>query len=103
MLADSTEAAVRATAMNGRLANARDTNVDRALTLEGIVDRVIQERLDDGQLSECDLTLREIELIRRTFVSILEGIYHPRIDYPELKKPAPKVALGVGRVDAAGL
>jgi cyclic-di-AMP phosphodiesterase PgpH len=102
MLADSTEAAVRASAMGGRLVNSRQANAARSETLEGIVDRVIQERLEDGQLSECDLTLREIELIRRTFVSILEGIYHPRIDYPELKKPAPPVPVAAGRIDAAG-
>jgi len=103
MLADSTEAAVRASAMGGRLANRRDEHHDRANTLEGIVDRVIQERLDDGQLNECDLTLREVDLIRRTFVSILEGIYHPRIDYPELGKTVPSLPVPVGRVDAASV
>jgi len=49
---------------------------------------VIRERLDDGQLDECDLTLKQIELVRQTFISILEGIYHPRIEYPELKRVA---------------
>lgn len=84
MLADSTEAAVRAAAMGGKLASAKGPVRDGAVTLEGIVAGVIQERLDDGQLSECDLTLREISAIQRTFVQILEGIYHPRVEYPTL-------------------
>lgn len=88
MLADSVEAAVRANAMNGRLASSKGVTKEGADTLESIVEKVVQERLDDGQLSECDLTLREIDLIRRTFVQILEGIYHPRIEYPSIEVPA---------------
>ncbi len=84
MLADSIEATVRAAAVGGRLANAKDGKREGMETLTGIVDRIISERLEDGQLNECDLTLREIELIRRTFVQILEGIYHPRVEYPSL-------------------
>lgn len=90
MLADSIEATVRAAAVGGRLANSKDPQREGAETLNGIVDRIIAERLDDGQLNECDLTLREIELIRRTFVQILEGIYHPRVEYPSMPvKTAP--------------
>ncbi len=84
MLADSIEATVRAAAVGGRLASAKDPERDGAETLIRIVDRIISERLEDGQLNECDLTLREIELIRRTFVQILEGIYHPRVEYPSM-------------------
>jgi putative nucleotidyltransferase with HDIG domain len=91
MMADSVEAAVRASALAGRLLGAKDAKRDGAETLEAVVARVIQERLDDGQLSDCDLTLREIDLIRRTFVQILEGIYHPRVEYPTLQS-APAVA-----------
>lgn len=90
MLADSIEATVRAAAVGGRLASAKDPEREGAETLIGIVDRIISERLEDGQLNECDLTLREIELIRRTFVQILEGIYHPRVEYPSMPvKTAP--------------
>ena len=91
MLADSTEAAVRAAAMGGKLAGSRGAPTDGSTTLESIVAKVIQERLDDGQLSECDLTLREISAIQRTFVQILEGIYHPRVDYPSFapRKESP--------------
>lgn len=92
MLADSVEAAARATAMAGRLVGSRGEPREDADTLDAIVNRVVQERLDDGQLNECDLTLREIELIRRAFVQILEGIYHPRIEYPKLPTARPAVA-----------
>ena len=90
MLADSIEATVRAAAVGGRLASAKDADREGTESLTGIVDRIIAERLEDGQLNECDLTLREIELIRRTFVQILEGIYHPRVEYPSMPvKQAP--------------
>jgi putative nucleotidyltransferase with HDIG domain len=92
MLADSVEAAVRAAAVGGRLASLRSADANGSETLEGIVDRIIAERLDDGQLNECDLTLREIELIRRTFIQILEGIYHPRVEYPSLPVEAAPAA-----------
>ncbi|MBX6755090.1 MAG: hypothetical protein IRY86_12740, partial [Thermorudis peleae] len=65
-----------------------DANGRRSTALEEIVDRVIHERLEDGQLDECDLTLRELGEIRRVFLTILEGIYHPRIEYPETPRPA---------------
>jgi len=87
MLADGVEAAVRAAAQSGKLYEG-DANGRRSTALEEIVDRVIHERLEDGQLDECDLTLRELGEIRRVFLTILEGIYHPRIEYPETPRPA---------------
>jgi hypothetical protein len=53
-----------------------------------IVNHVIDQRVDDGQLSECDLTLRDIEIIRQSFVSALKGTFHPRIKYPQSGKVA---------------
>jgi putative nucleotidyltransferase with HDIG domain len=71
MLADSTEARVRAE----RPPTPED--MDR-LTRE-----TINDRLGDGQLDECDLTLRDLEVIREAFLAVLQGIFHPRIQYPE--------------------
>lgn len=71
MLADSCEAAVRA---------------ERPDSLEGIeelVRKVIGSKVLDRQLDECDLTLRDLDEIRSAFVSILQGVFHPRIKYPE--------------------
>jgi hypothetical protein len=47
-----------------------------------MVTRIIDERLDDGQFEECDLTLRDVERIREAFVAQLLGMYHQRIAYP---------------------
>lgn len=91
LLADSVEAAVRSAAQSGKLYEDGVAEPGRTGSkLEEIVDRVIRERLEDGQLDECDLTLRQIGEIRRVFLSILEGIYHPRIEYPELERRAER-------------
>ena len=70
LLADSVEAAVRAS---------RDHSPEN---VSAIIRKIVQERIDDGQLDECDLTLRDLDRIRRTFATVLQGIFHPRIEYP---------------------
>ncbi len=94
MLADSVEAAVRAASQSGKLYDeqtpADGKTVRRAAKLQQIVDGVIKSRLDDNQLDECDLTLKQVEQIRQAFVTNLEGIYHPRVEYPELKVPVSR-------------
>jgi putative nucleotidyltransferase with HDIG domain len=91
MLADSVEAAVRSMAQSGSLfAPANGKSEAAADVLDSVVRRVIQERVDDGQFDECDLTMRDIESIRRSFVQMLEGIYHPRIEYPEIRTTTPR-------------
>ena len=95
MLADSVEAAVRSAAVSGRLFE-QSAEHGRAM-LESIVRSVIEERLQDGQLDECDLTLREIDSIRAAFVQILLGIYHPRIEYPAAPlRPTVAIAAPAG-------
>lgn len=71
MLADSTEAMVRAS---------EDRSAER---IDVLVDEVISERLAEGELEECDLTLRDIRTITASFKQTLRGVYHPRIAYPE--------------------
>ena len=73
MLADGVEASVRSLA-------SRDEPAIRAM-----VARIIDERIADGQFDECDLTLRDLELIREAFVGQLLGMYHTRIAYPQNK------------------
>jgi hypothetical protein len=73
MLADSVEASVRSLALQ-----------DEA-SIRAMVGRIIDERLDDGQLDECDLTLRDVERIREAFIAQLLGMYHQRIAYPQNK------------------
>jgi len=75
MLADSCEAAARS------LARPDPENI-RAIVMK-IVDAIIS----DGQLEECDLTLRELTTIREAIISALTAIYHARIDYPGFNPP----------------
>lgn len=71
LLSDSVEAAVRSLSrpVAGRI--------------EGMVRRIIKEKLNDGQLDEAPLTLKDLDKIGDTFVHILSGIFHRRIEYPE--------------------
>jgi putative nucleotidyltransferase with HDIG domain len=71
MLADGTEASVRSLAEKN------------AETIRGMVDRIVGERLSDGQLDDCDLTLRDVQRIKDAFCELLLGVYHERIPYPE--------------------
>lgn len=71
MLADSTEAVARAA--EDRSAH----NIDR------MVEQVLSERLAEGELDECDLTLRDMRRVADSFKQTLSGVYHPRVAYPE--------------------
>ncbi len=71
MLADAVEAGVRS------LSKPSSSRV------ETMIKRMIKDKLDDGQLDQCDLTLKEIDKISEAFVYIMSGIYHSRIEYPE--------------------
>lgn len=51
--------------------------------IENMVKKIIQERLEDGQFDECDLTLKELNLIAKSVCETLQGIFHSRIEYPE--------------------
>lgn len=71
LLADSVEAATR---------TLKDPT---AVKIEETVHKIINNKFIDGQLDECDLTLKDIERISSVFIRILTGIYHTRITYPE--------------------
>ncbi len=71
MLADSCEAVVRAR---------RD---DAGTSIDDLVDGVIAERLSEGQLDECDITMRDLQAVAASFKATLRAVYHPRIQYPE--------------------
>lgn len=75
MLSDSTEAAARA---------ARDHSRE---AIEQLVERIVRQRLEEGQFDDCNLTLRDLTRIKQSFVTLLTGIYHPRIPYPPSSKP----------------
>ena len=51
--------------------------------LTELVGKMVQDHQEDGQLDECDLSLKDIRLIRESLIRSLQGIYHTRIEYPE--------------------
>lgn len=71
MLADGSESAVRASP---------DHSQEK---IRDIVDTIFRERIEQGQLDECPLTIRDLERTKHAFRSVLNSLYHPRIDYPE--------------------
>ena len=46
---------------------------------------IIEERMDFDQFSECELTMKDIDIIRRTITNALAGVYHDRVEYPKLR------------------
>jgi len=54
--------------------------------LEDKIDEIIKKRFIEGELDECELTLRDLTKIKKSFLKILVGIYHQRIKYPEEKQ-----------------
>jgi putative nucleotidyltransferase with HDIG domain len=79
MLADSVEAASRS------LRAPTKDNLKRVIT------DIFNTYLQDGQLDDCDFSLRELRTVASSFLTILFAIYHPRVEYPgfefEIKKP----------------
>ncbi len=53
--------------------------------IEGMVNKIMERIYLDGQLDECDLTLKDLRMIKRGMMPILTSIYHQRIDYPSVK------------------
>ncbi len=51
--------------------------------MDQIIRSFMQDKLVNGQLDRCDLTLRDLDQIREAFSSVLKSIFHPRIQYPE--------------------
>ena len=51
--------------------------------IQGMVHRIINNVFADGQLNECELTLKDLNEIAKSFNKILTGIFHHRVNYPE--------------------
>ena len=74
MLADGSEAATRAR---------RPTNVEE---LEDVITHIFQQRIDQGQMDACPITLQELKAVKQTYVEFLRGAFHPRVSYPDFPK-----------------
>jgi hypothetical protein len=96
MMSDSVEAA------------SRTLSDPSGAQIQGMINRLVDAVVDDNQLNECDITLREVSLVKDNFFKILTGIFHHRIDYPgydfktigneppkPLQSPGPKQAKAV--------
>ena len=73
MLADSVEGATRS------------LDEHTPSRIDDVVHKVINNKFIDGQLDECNLTLRDIEVIGSTFSRVLTAMYHGRVKYPDKK------------------
>ncbi len=71
MIADAVESAVRS------------LKTPSNEEIEEIIDKIIKERLNDGQFSDCPLTLKDLKVIATTFNRILRGMQHNRIKYQQ--------------------
>jgi hypothetical protein len=79
---------------DGLEAKARAENPEDEQAIEQLAAWIIDDRMAKGQLDRTDLTLRDLDTIRRSFASTLRGIYHPRIRYPQLDETAPSAVSG---------
>ncbi len=77
MLADAVEAAAR---------SLKEPTHSR---LKGLIEELVDERFQEGELDESPLTLRDLEHIKESFLQILAGIFHARVEYPERERQKP--------------
>lgn len=73
MLADTVEAAVRSMFTQGK-------TIDE---IKVIISNLIKDKLDDGQLIDSDLTIKDLNTIQNSFIKVFKGMYHERIAYPK--------------------
>jgi hypothetical protein len=78
MLADMVEAA------------SRSLSEPTPSRIQGTVHKMINKAFSDGQLDECELTLKDLHEIAKTFNKTLAGIFHQRIRYPETGESRPE-------------
>ena len=89
MLADVSESTVRA------------LKPGSAEEINEIVQKVISDKLNSGELNDCDLTIADLYKIRTAFVDILQGVHHPRIKYPEQIKAEAKAVTAKETTESA--
>ena len=70
MMADSVEAATRSLA------------IKNAETISTMVNKIIQNQMNDGQFNHASITLKEIDSIKKIFIKKLLNIHHLRVEYP---------------------
>ncbi len=79
MLADAVEA------------SARTLDDPTPARISNLIDKIVKNIFNDGQLDECEITLKDLIEIKKRFEHVLTGIFHRRIPYPEIKREERKV------------
>jgi putative nucleotidyltransferase with HDIG domain len=87
MLADGAEASVRS------LEEHTPENI------RGIVKKIVDTVVADGQLDESSVTMRELTMIRESLINTLTNIYHQRISYPGFNPPSQMASRGAGEAE----
>ena len=82
MLADAIESAARVL---------QDPTPDR---ISRLIDRLVGTRTEEGQLDQCPLTLRDLDLIKSQFARVLVGMYHRRVEYPGASPSLEETPMG---------
>ncbi len=78
MLADTVEAAARA------------VPEPTSEKISALIRRLARSKMEDGQLDECPLTFADISKVCDAFVTVLIGVYHERVEYPDITLPDRK-------------
>jgi len=84
-------------------ATARSLDDPTPAHLERVIDETVKRRFMDGQLDECELTLRDLTKIREAFLRILLGIHHTRMKYPGQKEEETEAPPAEGEVQGSGI
>ncbi len=82
MLADTVEAAARA------LPNPTLEKMDQ------LIRKLIRSKMDDGQLNDSPLTMKDIDRICKAFLTVLTGVFHQRVEYPKVEIPKNTLSSG---------
>ena len=61
--------------------------------IQGTVQKIINKVFSDGQLDECELTLKDLNEIAKSFSKTLRGIFHHRVEYPEVNSKSVTKAI----------
>ena len=89
LLADTCEAAVRAMRPGTRE------------ELEKFINKLIDGRVAEGVLNQCELTFKDLQTIREVFIQVLQGVHHPRVTYPEPIQPPSETSAKLTATPAA--
>jgi len=66
--------------------------------IEAMVHKIVNKALNEGLLDEAEITLREVRLASKSFIRILLGIHHHRVEYPDQEKGLPQAGQSINNI-----